>query len=692
MYPDTPAAGHRSNAPDGSRRRRFWARPSALPLALLLLALAILFLFGHDRAYFYRSTAHDWNSSQTMAFAENLSFRHNLLIFHYQTRNADGDLRYSQPYSRYPIGGYALVKLAILPFGEDAFRAKIYAARILMLLLFSAAAVLGYHSLARIIGSRWDAMAATLLAFSSYYMLFYADMIPNEVATGLFAVMLSFHGMTIFVQEGRFGQLLLKSCLALLLAWHTYAFLLPFILFGLTAELLKYRWGIFSFAPVPLFRRIKSCAATLLRSRYLTLGIVALLFGIAVLAFNFGNEYFALDGKVPLWELPSAESAIRRLGGSELPAHHLPRLEPPVYIVDQAYRIANMLLPYAVNPYTINDRLNHLNYRDFPLIALGALAVTFCLAGLVVIRRRPAMLLLLATLAVSGLCWAALLRNQVVEHDMESVFYIGIPLTAFAFILLCLRSLSRVRLAPLLALSAIALFVLSAVAMAGVGESRAQLAKESEQLADYSAIRNLVNDDAAVYIQWNPYDPRFGGAPWASQYFLAGKTLIYEHLGQPRPGKRPGDYLLLPTREEGPALLTPANRHIFLYDWSLYNEYHNPTDMGRLIIENDWNVYLKHDRLTYISRECAHREQPFFLHFVPKHLIHLPERRREYGYDNHDFLFQAVGHVRNDGSCIVEYPHPGYDIVEIRTGQYNAERQIWNDQYLMPLPAAAPVH
>ncbi len=222
--------------------RRFPGRPAALPLVLLLLALSTLFLFGGDREYFYRDGKHyDWNSSQTLTFAENLSFRHNLLVFHYQSRDADGNLQYPSLYNRFPLGGYVLVKLAILPFGDTDFRAKIYAGRLLMLLLFSAAAVLAYLSLARIAGSRWDALTATLLAFSSYYLLYYADKISNEVTIDLFAVMLAFHGMTVFVQEGRFRQLVIKSCIALLLGWHVYAFLLPFIAFGLAAELLKAR-------------------------------------------------------------------------------------------------------------------------------------------------------------------------------------------------------------------------------------------------------------------------------------------------------------------------------------------------------------------------------------------------------------------------------------------------------------------
>ena len=226
---------------DTGRRLPLRARP-ALPLVLLLLALGTLFLFGGDREYFYRGgELHDWNSSRALAIAENLSLRHNLLGFHYLSRDANGDQYYPRHavYNRFPLGGFALVKLAILPYGEGAFRAKIYAARMLMLLLFSAAAVLAYAALARISGSRWDALAATLLAFSSYYMLYYADQIFNETTIDLFGVMLAFHGMVIFVQEGRFRQLVIKSCAALLLGWHVYAFLLPFIAFGVAGELLK---------------------------------------------------------------------------------------------------------------------------------------------------------------------------------------------------------------------------------------------------------------------------------------------------------------------------------------------------------------------------------------------------------------------------------------------------------------------
>ena len=701
MHTAAPATDS-GGAPSARQRRwprlrfRFRPRPAALPLVLLLLALSTLFLFSGDREYFYRDQGgdgdhhHDWNSSQTLTFAENLSFRHNLLVFHYQSRDAAGNLQYPSVYNRFPLGGYVLVKLAIFPFGDTDFRAKIYAGRMLMLLLFSAAAVLAYAALARITGSRWDALTATLLAFSSYYVLYYADKISNEVTIDLFAAMLAFHGMVIFVQEGRFRQLVIKSCLALLLGWHVYAFLLPFIAFGLAAELLKAR----RFYPSPVLCNPKRCGVTLLRSRYLLLGIVTLLFGIAVLSFNFSNEYFSRNGEVPFRELPSVASAVLRLGGDEhYNVSRAHQLVPQVFWSGQFYRIGVATLPYALNPYEIKGLLPrsfgryHPELIAEPIITCGVLALGVCLAGLVGIRRHPGQVLLLATLAISGFCWAVPVRYNVVSHDFESVFYIGIPLTAFALTLLWLRRRFRVRLSPYLAVAALAVFAASASAMAGVGESRAQLAVEAEAMAEYAAIRKLADDNAVIYIPWRPERIRSGGAAYASQYFLAGKTLSYQYAGKPErlDGRQKPDYLLLPIREENESLMTPENRQVFLYDYALYEDLYDEADLGRRIIAADWNVYLRDDRLIYASSECANRDAVFWLHFVPADAAVLPAARQEIGYDNADFEFRKR-HRKYwlNGRCVIARPLPEYDIIAIRTGQYNAAGRIWEGEYRLP--------
>ena len=204
--------------------------PAVPPLLLLLFALSTVFLFGNDRSHFYRGPQHDHMSSQSMTLAANISSNHHFLMFFRQTLGVNGIQGY-EPYNRFPIGTYALIKLSILPFA-DSLAKQIYAARILMLLCFAATAVLAYHTLCRLVSNRWVALTAILLAFSSTYCLYYNDMISTEI-TSLLGVLLTFHGMVVFVQDKRFLQLLVKVCLALLLGWHVYSLLLPFIIFGL---------------------------------------------------------------------------------------------------------------------------------------------------------------------------------------------------------------------------------------------------------------------------------------------------------------------------------------------------------------------------------------------------------------------------------------------------------------------------
>ena len=309
---------------------------AALPLLLLLLTLSTVFSFGGERGYFYRPWTHTNLTGNYLALVANLSPAHNFLGFRRQTLDAAGAPSY-EVYNRFPIGGYLLIKLAILPFGDDS-SAQLYAARLLMLLFFTATAVLAYLSLARLTAHRWMALTATLLAFSSPYCLYYNDMVATEVWPDLFGTLLVFHGMVIFVQEGRFRQLLGKTCLALLLGWHVYALLLPFVVLGLAGALVKAvreeKWGINSWGHLP------RVTASLLRSRYVALGIVALLFGTTVLSVNFANEYVALNGERGLTELPSVRSMLMRTGLS-----HEPRGWPAV-LKSQFYRIGRMSLPY----------------------------------------------------------------------------------------------------------------------------------------------------------------------------------------------------------------------------------------------------------------------------------------------------------------------------------------------------------
>ena len=658
-----------------------------LPTALLLLALASVFLFGGNRGYFYKNATHTHNSAKALAVADNLSHEHRFLMFIRQTLDADGERLY-KPYNRFPIGGFALIKLAILPFGDD-LSAKIYAARMLMLLCFAAAAVLAYLSLRSITASAWIALTATLLAFSSIYCLYYSDLISNEVMIDLFALMLVFHGMALFERDRRFRQLLLKACIALLLGWHVYALLLPFIVFGLTRELVKARSAVSpSFGAL---RQIRHLALSLLRSRYLTLGAVGLLVGVSMLTFNFTNEYFALNRETPLTELPSFRSMLHRTGIDHNPSELFFKLPPwPEFLEHQFYRVGAMALPYALFPS--NLEVPHMQYAavlprlPLPLLSviLGIAVSGASLIGLPFVRRHK---ILLASLALSGFCWALPMRHTTGTpyHNFEAVFYIGVALTLFSLILLRIHRLYDERLVAALSVAALLIFAVSALRMSQLNDPNQTAELHQTAIADFETIRN-VTDKKVTQIG---VMPRFHkGVTVLIHYYLAGRTTtFYEHIALP--SELAPDFVATGVRIDELASLTPQNRLVFLYDW---NDYYRHIDeiikqADDLIIRSDFDVYLSGSALLYVKNDCRKDDAgpQFFLALYPADESDLPAERRRHGFDNLDFHFYNQD-VERHGRCIAITQLPDYDIARIYTGQFlqladGSTEHLWEGEF-----------
>ena len=602
----------------------------------------------------------------TLGIAENLSSEHNFLMFRRQTLDADGNTIY-EPYNRFPIGGYALIKLATLPFGDD-LSAKIYAARTLMLMCFAAAAALAYLSLRRIIASRWIALAATLLAFSSAYCLYYGDVIFNEVMIDIFAVLLVFHGMAIFEQNGRFPQLPIKACIALFLGWHVYALLLPFIVFGLMRELIKTFSGVSTHRLAS--QQLKHAARALMRSRYLTLGVVALLFGISVLTFNFTNEYFALNRETPFTETPSFRSLTNRTG-VDITANYNEWVSWPAFPKRQFYRIGVMSLPYLFSSsYDLEHRSLYNSTDALPrlFVILGITASGASLIGLLFVRRHK---ILLTALALSGFCWAFPMRYNTALpwHDTEAVYYIGVALTLFSLVFLGLRRLSSHRIIAALSVGAALIFVLSVLRMSHLDNPNEMAELYEATITDFEIIRNMTDNE--IVIQTNFLSRVHTKMRFLTFYYLAGRITMYRN--ETARSARAPDFVVTDTRLDGLAPLTPQNQMIFLYGWNAYHrhidEFIEQTDAP--LIRSVFDVHLIGNGLIYAKDDCSEDDitEKFFLALHPTDGSDLPSWRRQYGFDNRDFRFEDQA-VRRGERCIAIAPLPDYDIARIHTGQF----------------------
>ena len=631
-------------------------------IILLMVALSTVFIFGNDRGHFNRY--YDWTSSSTMAQAANLSPEHNFLTFHYQTLDNKGNLWYV-PYTRYPIGGYILVKLAILPFQND-LSAQIYAARILTLIFFSATVILAYLALARITNNRWAALAATMLSFASYNMLYHTDMIGEGVVS-LFGVMLVFHGMVIFIQENRFRQLLVKTCIALLLGWHVYALLFVFIVFGIADELIRSRSAYL--LPTHVYR-LKRLSGIILKSRYLMLGIVALVFGASMLTFNFTNEYLALNGETPLTELPSFKSIIARTGINPVYVEGSPDfLNWPNFIRGQIHRIGGMSIPYYWPGY--NSDLNKLHQG----VIIGSIAILAAFATLRFTRHK----ILIAALVLSGILWTVVMRSTTGFHFYETIFFIGIPLAVFSIFF---NKLPSKRLIAGTAVFALIIFAVSAYQMSLIGHDEETARFQAETLQDYQAIREIANDKI-IYLHSS-----HGLHHFSLNFYMAGNIILVSHQ---RRAREFADLVITRENELQLGLLTPQNKRVFLYDRQLYDQqYQAIYDMAQTaepVIRSHFNVYLDHDTLFYVKEQCINKdvESIFRLHLIPVDVNDLPEERQQFGFDNLDFDFHLHGR-RFDQKCAAQVQLPEYEIASIRTGQFMSGegRNVWNGSYDIP--------
>lgn len=633
----------------------------ALPVALLLAALATAVSFSAVRHGFFRSPENDGITYNALALASNLSAEHGYLGFYRQVLEPDGEVRY-EPHNRFPVGGLFLIKAVIAPFGDD-LSAQLLAARWLMAAFFLAAALVAYLSLRRLTSHRWIALMATLLALSSYYWHL-IDMVGTEWAPDLFAVLLTFHGMVVFVQEGRFRQLLLKSGAALLVGWHVYALLLPFVVLGFAGERFRVssfretKWGF----RVPRRIELARPYSNAFRSRYAALGVFALTVGLVVLGWNFANEYRALGGQGRLTDIPSFQSLLYRTGQQEyFSSEYGEFVAWAPFLETQFHRIGRMSLPFGLPGY--EEALG-----NYPSLSVGAVGVV--IGGFVTVFALAAAAfgparLLQVTLALSGFVWALPMRYSAAFHDMEMLYYLGLTLVFFAAALRYLRHIAGERLIGHFVPAVLLLFGVSAQRLAEVSYEPGPAMEFRTVLEDFDEIRRQAAGSIVFVSQ-----AEFGGGDYAVSHdvswFLADSVIAFHEDLEERAG-----FSIRRDRAPGPALVTPENRSVFLYDLAVDGEaLDRMVAEGRPEIRSEFDVYHSGDWLIYVKEPCAasETEARFFLHLFPADES-LPSGPPGGRFENRDFDY-ADHALHSDARCLAAVRLPEYEVGAVVTGQF----------------------
>ena len=106
-------------------------------------------------------------------------------------------------------------------------------------------------------------------------------------------------------------------------------------------------------------------------------------------------------------------------------------------------------------------------------------------------------------------------------------------------------------------------------------------------------------------------------------------------------------------------------------------------DYGLPVVQSDFGVYLRGNRLAYLKENCAagSADARFFLHIIPADLVDLSADRRESGFANLDFQFADHG-ARIGDKCMATRDLPDYPIERIRTGQFvSGEGAVWRVEF-----------
>ena len=674
-----------------------------LPTSGLLIALSAVWLFPSERGYFYSSGFTENFTALAMSRATNLSVRRGFL-FTSMRKRADGTVRYNV-YNRLPIGAFVLIKLSILPFEGDS-SAQLAAARALMLAFFCAAAALAYLALVRLTGSRAVALGATLLAFSSYHLLQYSAIVSSEKSVDLCAVMLVFHGMVLFQGGGRAGrrgfwQLAGKVCVALLLGWHVYGLLLPFLALG-AAQVAVAAWregaGWSASSTLRTFaKRLGRALVRVLRSRYALLGALALLFGGAVLGYNIAQEHAVFGGQRAVAELPSVRSMLRRTGLSEAGFSGAKELAWPTFLKWQFHRVGALCLPFALaGGIELDERA--WRKTEAPLLFwTGVVATLGCFAGLALLRRPrapPAVPAAAAALALAGFCWALLARGNTAwdYHQFEAMFHVGVPLCLFAAGLLALRRRWR-QVAVFGAAASVVVFAGSSFALGlrhvDAGEAQAQ----REQMAEFDAIATMIRGRTVwVATHASALDKFVRTGSSIVDFLTAGSYVQYANtpaVADPT-AIDDVDFVLAFERYDVPSLLTPRHRFVFLYQAGAgaaavleamrdtrREEYRRLQALGS-VARSGFNIHVvpgetrrRAAELVYLKAPCGPDDTKgrFFLRLVPVDANLSSRERLEFERRDHIF-FNGHG-VMVDDKCVMRVALPRWPVANVSTGQFH---------------------
>lgn len=485
--------------------------------SLFILILITMIVFQNNVIGFGEGH-HGYLSSHGLTLARNLSFGNNLFMFNSVSISEEG-VKY-QPYNRFSVLPFAIIKLAMLKYDSD-LAMQVYISRQVMNVFFWFSMIAAYLLILKLCNNQFLALSVVLISFSSYYMQYYNDLIFNDVPA-LFGFLLLMLAIVTFETTGKRLFLYFAVFASLALGWQAFGVLTCWWLLKLTKILISKKQNITS-----KIRSIIYHPATISLA-------VGILWGTLILGFNLYNEWRVTGSAFSNLSTIGSIKFRTGLAGEATYHQYGEFLKWPNFIGLQINRLLIMSTPtqYLLDNYYV-------------IVALLTIYISILLFFFFRVKQHRMLLMLLL---LSGFLWSIPMKNFTAFHDFQSIFYIGVPLVIYYAIFLKLHR----KAIPLILIITLSLFIFSNIDM---NFSKAKASEEFNiYTMDFQEILSVVGKGNKIYIDGDK--GAIAKGHHAVDFYLSGNC--YSPLDV-------AEFIISENIYFNQKLLTPNNKMIFLF-------------------------------------------------------------------------------------------------------------------------------
>lgn len=554
------------------------SRTDALYAGLVLLAGVIVFALQAPNTGFYGPN-HGWTSAHGLAIMSHAQPQNGFVGYAMQFRGDDGSISYDY-FDRYPF--FFSAAMGGLLSLSDNLVMQMRIARYAMAAVYAATVFVAGLLAHTLLGDRWRALAAALLAFSGYWLVFYKDMVHYD-QPALFGNVLLLYAIARYKLDGRRWFVLIAALIAVSLGrgYSSYMILTLWAVWEIIHAIVTHDEAIRADDDMGVGARFISPLRKAAARHAVMVFAAAVMWGGVFLAYNIGVEAWRRD--VPITQTSIVDSALRRLPvfGEKDAGRTVGKNVPPwdEFAAQQFKRLAQWMLPVRTDT------------ANAPVLLFGG--VMWLGAALTAWRLRDARRQIAFLTAFWGVVWIAFMINLTHGHEYTAMYGVGLALVFYVGVLALLPRRAWMTAAALVI--AFAAFTLSHwQARAAVRDPATNRARFT---ADYNRIaarmdgdgRNVhinvsdgrcVIDDDFCYVLGFYLDEHYLSPFSVADYVVSRLPTYYAHPLFLPPDDTDGLLLMRDT-------LTPENGTAFLFDVSTAQRRTVPDDAATIVTFGD---------------------------------------------------------------------------------------------------------